>query len=76
MRKPKEDFIRNICPRPDNFCDGTAIPDREPKTKDLGVCVYYDVDKGCRHPNYPKKHEHINTQKSAKEQLARIGIGD
>ena len=57
MTQTQKGFVDNICPRPDHFCNGTFIKDRDIRQSDIGVCQYYDADLGCRHPAYPKKRD-------------------
>jgi hypothetical protein len=50
-----KDFANEICPTPNNYCDGTAILDRQEPAPSLKPCPWYDIDKGCQHPDHPKK---------------------
>lgn len=54
-------FTKRICPRPNHFCSGRGIQDREDKQKDFPICQYYDDQAGCLHKYNPK-----NTQKIKK----------
>jgi hypothetical protein len=61
-RSQKVEFIKNICPQPDHFCDGTFIKDREIKQDNLKPCKHYDACTGCRHPKYPLKYDERETK--------------
>jgi Ni,Fe-hydrogenase I small subunit len=58
LKKTVIQFVNEICPRPDHFCDGHFIKDRADKQNDIGVCQYYNIDKGCTHPNHPTTHNY------------------
>ena len=50
-------FVREICPRKSHFCSGKFILNSMIWQPDIGVCQYYDIDKGCVHYQRPKRQK-------------------
>jgi len=62
-----KDFIRNICPMPNHWCNGQPI--KSQATIKLPPCQCYIPGNGCMHPENPK-----NSKKRVNNDIANERI--